>query len=105
MGQPHLGPENLPDQLAHRGQTSSPADALRLARARTRRTNLVLLAVILVAVAFFFRTLMPSSTAGIEGAARDFFTLSISVVIESLPFLFLGILVSILVQVWLPENF
>lgn len=105
MGQPHLGPENLPDQLAHRGRTSSPVEALRLAQAKTRRTNLVLLAVILVTVAFFFRTLMPSSTAGIEGAARDFFTLSISVIIESLPFLFLGILVSILVQIWLPENF
>jgi hypothetical protein len=105
MGQPHLGPENPPDQAADRAQSQSPPEALRHAPTKTGRTNMILFAAILVAFAFFFRTLMPSSTAGIEGAARDFFTLSISVIIESLPFLFLGILVSILVQVWLPDDF
>ena len=35
---------------------------------------------------------------------RDFLTLSISVVVESLPFVFLGILFSALVQVWLPSG-
>jgi uncharacterized membrane protein YraQ (UPF0718 family) len=38
-------------------------------------------------------------------AAQDFVTLSISVVIESLPFVFLGIALSIVVQIWLPEAF
>ncbi|WP_427017088.1 permease [Pseudarthrobacter sp. P1] len=37
-------------------------------------------------------------------AVRDFATLSISVVIESLPFVFLGIVLSIAVQIWLPEG-
>jgi hypothetical protein len=37
--------------------------------------------------------------------AQDFVTLSSSVVIESLPFVFLGIVLSIVVQIWLPENF
>ena len=36
---------------------------------------------------------------------RDFVTLSISVVVESLPFVFLGIVLSIVVQTWLPEGF
>ena len=35
---------------------------------------------------------------------QDFLTLSLSVIVESLPFVFLGILLSIVVQVWLPEN-
>jgi uncharacterized membrane protein YraQ (UPF0718 family) len=36
---------------------------------------------------------------------QDFITLSVSVVIESLPFVFLGILLSIGVQLFLPEDF
>lgn len=36
---------------------------------------------------------------------RDFVTLSTSVVIESLPFVFLGILISIAVRFWVPERF
>jgi len=47
----------------------------------------------------------PTAAAGMSDAARDFVTLSISVVIESLPFVFLGILLSIVVQIWLPEGF
>lgn len=37
--------------------------------------------------------------------AQDFVTLSSSVIIESFPFVILGILLSILIQVWLPKNF
>ncbi|MGG7465868.1 MULTISPECIES: permease [unclassified Plantibacter] len=37
-------------------------------------------------------------------AVRDFFTLTLSVVVESLPFVVLGIVLSILVQVWLPAG-
>jgi len=47
----------------------------------------------------------PTAEAGMADAARDFVTLSISVVIESLPFVFLGIMLSIVVQVWLPEGY
>jgi hypothetical protein len=35
---------------------------------------------------------------------QDFVTLSLSVIIEALPFVLLGIFLSVLVQVWLPEN-
>jgi uncharacterized membrane protein YraQ (UPF0718 family) len=41
---------------------------------------------------------------GLPDAARDFFTLSISVLVESLPFIFLGVLLSMVVQVWLPAT-
>ncbi len=41
----------------------------------------------------------------IPNRAQDFLTLSSSVIIESLPFVILGILLSILVQVWLPDTF
>ncbi|HKU35692.1 MAG TPA: permease [Paenarthrobacter sp.] len=52
------------------------------------------------------RVMAPQTPAefGLPGAARDFATLSISVVIESLPFVVLGIVLSIAVQVWLPEG-
>ncbi|MEA9986949.1 permease [Subtercola vilae] len=46
-----------------------------------------------------------SALAWMSDPARDFVTLSISVIIESLPFVFLGIVLSSLVQVWLPEGF
>jgi uncharacterized membrane protein YraQ (UPF0718 family) len=42
---------------------------------------------------------------GLSDRVQDFVTLSVSVVIESLPFVFLGILLSIAVQLFLPEDF
>lgn len=50
------------------------------------------------------RVLAPS-TGGIELAklVQDFVTLAISVVVESLPFVFLGIGISVLVQIWVPS--
>ena len=60
-----------------------------------------------VAVFILIRMFAPTTItgAGLGDAARDFVTLSISVIIESLPFVFLGILLSTVVQVWLPEGF
>lgn len=61
------------------------------------------IAVILV----FFVTRVLSSEAPnvtLSNSLQDFFTLSISVLIESLPFVFLGIVLSIFVQVWLPAS-
>ena len=42
--------------------------------------------------------------AGLPDAAQDLITLATSVIIESLPFIVLGIALSILVQVWIPEQ-
>ncbi|MCA0252411.1 MAG: permease [Actinobacteria bacterium] len=46
----------------------------------------------------------PAWTAWLPDAGRDFVTLSVSVFVESLPFVFLGIAISILVQVWVPDR-
>jgi uncharacterized membrane protein YraQ (UPF0718 family) len=60
----------------------------------------------LIALFAAVRVLAPSTPEvfALPNAARDFATLSISVVVESLPFVFLGIVLSIAVQVWLPEG-
>lgn len=42
--------------------------------------------------------------APLPDAAQDLITLATSVIIESLPFIVLGIALSILVQVWIPED-
>lgn len=46
----------------------------------------------------------PELGALLTDQVQDFITLSASVVIESLPFVFLGILLSIAVQLWLPPD-
>lgn len=46
----------------------------------------------------------PSWSSWLPDAGRDFITLSLSVLLESLPFVFLGIAISILVQIWLPDR-
>lgn len=46
----------------------------------------------------------PNWYGWLPNVARDLLTLSVSVFLESLPFVFLGIGVSILVQHWLPET-
>jgi len=40
----------------------------------------------------------------LPNALRDLLTLAVSVLIESLPFVFLGVLLSVLVQVWVPTS-
>lgn len=64
------------------------------------------LGIALVLVFVAIRVLAPESVGDVlSNTVQDFFTLSISVVIESLPFVFLGIILSIVVQVWLPDGF
>lgn len=64
------------------------------------------LGIALVLLFVAIRVLAPESVGDVlSNTVQDFFTLSISVVIESLPFVFLGILLSIAVQVWLPDGF
>ncbi|MDQ4137328.1 MAG: permease [Actinomycetota bacterium] len=50
------------------------------------------------------RVLFPADGLSLPALLSDFVTLTLSVVIESLPFVVLGILLSIVVQVWLPEH-
>lgn len=46
----------------------------------------------------------PAWTGWLAPAARDFVTLSVSVLVESLPFVFLGIAIAIVVQIWLSDR-
>ncbi|MFT4216607.1 MAG: permease [Micropruina sp.] len=65
----------------------------------------ILIGVAAVAVLIGIRVLVqPAWMDWLPTAARDFFTLSVSVLVESLPFVFLGIGISILVQIWLPDR-
>jgi uncharacterized membrane protein YraQ (UPF0718 family) len=71
--------------------------------ARGRR---LLAATVLLLGLVLLRTFSPL-TGGfeLEDAIQDFLTLSISVIIESLPFVFLGIGLSVVVQHWVPQRF
>lgn len=44
------------------------------------------------------------SSVELPGMLQDFITLSVSVIVESFPFVLLGIVLSILVQLWVPES-
>ena len=58
-----------------------------------------------IGVIFLVRALTPAiGPWSLPNRVQDLLTLSISVIIESLPFVILGILLSILVQVWVPDR-
>lgn len=70
---------------------------------RSGPSILPVVAIALVVVVLAVRLLVPEESP-LSGRAADFFTLTFSVLIESLPFVVLGILLSTLVQVWLPSG-
>ena len=75
-------------------------------RTPTRTRPGVLVGTALLLAAITIRVLAPTDgDDALPDAIRDFVTLTLSVVIESLPFVFLGILLSITVQVWVPQRF
>ncbi|GAB3618250.1 permease [Okibacterium endophyticum] len=96
----HIDESPVPD-------ASDTLDARSLTRVRSRRPGRrwLVLAAMTIALFVTIRIVASSFEWDIAPAVQDFFTLSISVVIESLPFVFLGIVLSTVVQVWLPENF
>ncbi|WP_082492381.1 permease [Leifsonia sp. Root4] len=74
-------------------------------RIRIRPLPGVAIAVGLIATFALIRAMAPPPfTDTLADGVKDFFTLSISVVVESLPFVFLGILLSVVVQLWLPPD-
>jgi len=66
------------------------------------RRRLVVAAVV-VGILVAIRVFSPGEI-DLADSLQDFITLSLSVVIESLPFVFLGLLLSVLVQVWVPQQ-
>jgi uncharacterized protein len=57
-----------------------------------------------IAGLFGIRSLSASAAIPLSNQLQDLLTLSISVIIESMPFVILGVLLSIAVQVWFPET-
>ena len=95
--------------LTDRG-SAGPSTAVQRGSERfgDRRRGLkgLLLGLAVVALLAVLRMSAPQSlAAGMSDSAKDFVTLAVSVLIESLPFVFLGIFLSVVVQVWLPEGF
>jgi uncharacterized membrane protein YraQ (UPF0718 family) len=78
-----------------------PADP----RVRPSVPRYLIAGVVLVAGMAALRVLAPDS-GGIQlgDVAQDFVTLSLAVIIESIPFVFLGIALAVVVQVWVPER-
>jgi uncharacterized protein len=60
--------------------------------------------VALILVLFAIDALVPTLMPGVPTRAQDGLTLAISVLIESLPFVVLGVVLSIVVQVWIPPG-
>jgi uncharacterized membrane protein YraQ (UPF0718 family) len=76
-------------------------------RSGIRRPTIVGLSVGIVGIVaiFLVRALTPAlGPWSLPNRLQDLLTLSISVIIESLPFVILGIVLSIVVQVWVPDR-
>lgn len=69
------------------------------------RSRRLALGIGLLATLLLIRILAPDDGGlDLPNLAQDFVTLSLSVVVESLPFVFLGIVISIGVQLWVPPK-
>ncbi len=93
----------MPSQLTLSEERSAPGASPRPRAARLWSRLLIGVAAIaaLIGLRMFAD---PAWTQWLPSAGRDFFTLSVSVMVESMPFVFLGIGISILVQIWLPDR-
>jgi uncharacterized protein len=86
-----------------RVRRSTPAPEPR--RAPGRIAGALLIGAIVVGVVFAVNLLVPGALdISLPTRAQDGLTLAISVLIESLPFVALGVLLSIVVQVWVPPG-
>jgi uncharacterized membrane protein YraQ (UPF0718 family) len=98
----------MPLPAANERLRETPADPHPSRQHTVRRRPLLgaIVGLVILIALVGIRILAPPATAssGLAAGARDFVTLSISVVVESLPFVFLGIVLSIVVQIWLPEG-
>jgi uncharacterized membrane protein YraQ (UPF0718 family) len=88
------------------GAMSSPAHVHARPAPTARRTVGLTVGVAAVLALLSVRLFAPVETGeALSDGVRDGITLAISVVIESLPFVFLGIVLSIAVQLFLPADF
>ncbi|MCS5715188.1 permease [Herbiconiux sp. CPCC 205716] len=80
------------------------APGSRAPRSRAALRGLVVGAVLAVALLVLRAVSATWGADALPDRIRDFVTLSVSVVIESLPFVFLGILISVVVRFWVPDH-
>jgi len=93
--------------LEHRHPVSEHPARPVLVKGRISRARWTWLAVGLggIAALFVIRSLTAETIdAGLPNQVQDLLTLAISVIVESMPFVILGILLSIVVQVWVPDT-
>jgi uncharacterized membrane protein YraQ (UPF0718 family) len=91
---------------SHRGPSGATLPHAPLsAPARRRRSGRTLAAGLVLLVGLVLIRVLAPVTGAVEigDLVQDFLTLSISVIIESLPFVFLGIGISVIVQFWVPS--
>lgn len=94
----------------------APADVTRIEDAASRprlkptqprsprRAVALGVGVLVIAALFAIDALVPGLMPGLPTRAQDGLTLTLSVLIESLPFVVLGVVLSIVVQVWIPPG-
>lgn len=70
----------------------------------TRAISAVLLTLLGFAAVVLTRQVTSGTALVLPAEIQDGFTLAFSVLIESIPFIILGILLSVLVQVWIPQS-
>ncbi|WP_104199748.1 permease [Cryobacterium sp. Y29] len=105
-----IGTQREDSVLLTDGAAAEPRKAAQRGgeRVRDQRRGLkgLLFGLAVLALLAVLRMSAPQSVAaGMSDSAKDFVTLAVSVLIESLPFVFLGIFLSVVVQVWLPDGF
>lgn len=83
---------------------TDPGHSHQRARPSSARYLWLAIGVIGLSSLFIARFALEGAGFSLPNEMQDLLTLSISVIIESLPFVILGILLSIVVQVWLPDG-
>jgi len=101
-------PPTAPANSASVSTTRTPRPAVRRAEPRPRAAGALVavgVGVLVIAALFVIDAVAPNLfPASLPTRAEDGLTLAISVLIESLPFVALGVVLSIVVQVWVPPG-
>jgi len=99
--------DRRPDRAPPAGHDHPESHGAAHEQSARRRRQFAWLAVGIVGITalFVLRAITADSSAlALPDRAQDFLTLSISVIVESMPFVILGIVLSIAVQVWVPDS-
>lgn len=90
--------------LEHEHQDPVASHEASHVHSRPNRPRWLAFGAIGIAALFVLRMVTAGAAIPLPNQAQDFLTLTISVIIESLPFVILGVVLSIAVQVWIPDT-